>query len=114
MSRMDRVNQQIKKEVSLVIQQELADPRLKFVTITEAKVSKDLRHAKVFFSVLGKAKQVEDAEQGLESARGIIRKYVGQRMEMRHTPELFFVYDKTLEYSARIDETLREINDEIK
>lgn len=114
MSRMDRVNQQIKREISLIIQQELADPRVEFVSITECDVSKDLRNAKIMFSVLGDQQRHEEAQKGLDGARGKIRRLVGQRMKIRYTPELSFHYDKTVEESARIDQTLKEIHDEYK
>ena len=114
MARMEKVDRQLQKEISLIIQRELADPRLQFVTITHAQVSKDLRNAKVSFSVMGTAQDIEKAQHGLERASGLIRKYVGQRMDMRYTPELFFVYDDSLERSARIEATLKEINNELK
>ncbi len=112
MGRIDRVNQQVKREIGKIIQQELSDPRLQFVTITEVDVSRDLRNAKIRFSVLGEAEQIQAAKDGLESAKGMIRKLLGQQMNMRHTPELFFIYDQSIEMSARIEETLKEIHDE--
>lgn len=112
MSRLDKVNQQLIREISMIIQRELADPRLMFVTIIKADVSKDLRHAKIYYSVLGGQVKADIAQKSLDGARGIIRKYVGEQMKIRFTPELVFVYDDTLEFTARIDETLKEINDE--
>jgi ribosome-binding factor A len=82
------------------------------VTITEVKTSPDLRNAKVFYSVLGNAKQVADAKRALESARGMIRRLIGQRITIRYTPEFNFYYDQTLEKSARIEQALQEIKDE--
>lgn len=112
MGRIDRVNQQVKREVGKIIQQELSDPRLQFVTITEVDVSRDLRNAKIHFSVLGEAEQAQAAENSLEGAKGMVRKLLGQRMSMRHTPELFFIYDQSIAMSVRIEETLKEIHDE--
>ena len=114
MGRMDRINEQLRKEISIIIQRELGDPRFQFVTITKADVSKDLKFAKISFSVLGPPQKVEITKKGLEGARGLIRKYVGERMEMRYTPQLMFIYDRSLEFSARIEETLKEIHDELK
>ncbi len=111
MSRIERVSQQLKREISLIIQRELTDPRLEFVTITQVEVSRDLRQAKVFFSILGTALKRENAQEGLDGARGLIRKLVGQQIVMRHVPELTFIYDRSLEWSASIEETLREIKD---
>jgi len=112
MGRIDRVNQQVKREIGRIIQQELSDPRLEFVTITEVDVSRDLRNARIRFSVLGEDNQVQAAEQGLEGARGTIRKLLGQSMSLRNTPELFFIFDESVKMSVRIEETLKEIHDE--
>jgi ribosome-binding factor A len=112
MGRIDKINEQVKREIGKIIQQELGDPRLQFVTVTEVDVSRDLRYAKIRFSVLGEKRQLQDAEKSLEGAKGMIRRLLGRRMDMRHTPELFFVYDKSIEMSARIEETLKEIHDE--
>jgi ribosome-binding factor A len=109
---MERINQQVKREVGMIIHQELSDPRVQFVTITGADVSKDLRNGKISFSVLGDQNQVHAAQIGLDGAKGMIRKLLGQRMEIRNVPELFFVYDQSIEMSARIEETLKEIHDE--
>ena len=112
MGRIDRINQQVKREIGRILQRELGDPRLQFVTITEADVSRDLHNAKIHFSVLGKEHEVQTAQKGLEGAKGMIRRLLGQSMNLRHTPELFFIYDQSIEMSARIEETLKEIHDE--
>ncbi len=112
MERMDKINQMMKREVSDIIQKELKDPRLEFVTITEAKVTKDLQHAKIYYSVLGNQEKMEKAAEGLNSARGFVRKLVGQRIRMRYTPDIEFVFDQSIEYSARIEAALEEINHE--
>lgn len=112
MGRIDKVNHQVKREIGRIIQQELGDPRLEFVTITEVDVSKDLRHARVLFSVLGDHSQMAAAQNGLNGARGMVRKLLGKAMNLRYTPELIFVFDESVEKSARIEETLKEIHDE--
>ena len=112
MGRIDKINQQMKREISLILQRDLADPRFELVTIMNADVSRDLRHAKVYFSVLGPQMKIHDAQRAFDDARGKIRKYIGERMKMRFTPELLFVYDDSLEMSERIEKTLREIRDE--
>ena len=131
MDRIDRVNEQIKREIGVIIQQELADPRLRFVTITSVDVSRDLRTAKVYFSALagrlpsaegsspegtsvprggGDKPAAEAARQALQSATGIIRRRVGENVKMRYTPELHFIYDRSVEFSARVEQTLTEIH----
>ena len=112
MGRIERINQQVKREIGMIIQQELGDPRLQFVTITGVDVSKDLRHAKINFSVLGDQGQLHAAQDALERARGMIRRLLGQRMDIRHIPELFFSYDESIAISTRIEKKLKEIQDE--
>lgn len=109
MDRIDRVNEQLKREIGRIIQQELGDPRLTFVSVTKVQVSRDLRNAKVFFSVLGDSRTQEAAYQGLRNACGLIRRMVGQSVPMRYTPEIHFAYDKSIEYSAQIEKTLMDI-----
>ena len=112
MSRIDRINEQMKREISTIVHQELTDPRLAFVSITKVEVSKDLQHAKVFFSVLGNPDQVGKAEDALTNAKGAIRKMIGQRIRMRYTPDFIFIFDHSMEYSARIEETIKDIQNE--
>ena len=111
MARMEKVNQQIKKEIGYMIQYgQINDPRLTFVTITYVDCSKDLQHARVGFSVLSSnRKEIQKVQEGLSSARGFVRKLIGERIRLRYTPEIIFVHDNSLEYSSKIDQTLEEI-----
>lgn len=110
MDRIGRVNEQIKREIGLILQRELGDPRLQFVTITGVEVSRDLRTAKVYFSALGDKPAAEAARQALKSATGIIRRCVGENVKMRYTPEFHFFHDRSVELSARVEQTLMEIH----
>jgi len=112
MGRIEKVNQQIKKEISIILQRDMADPRFEFVSITQVDVSRDLRSARVLFSVLGDSRRAQAVQQGLDGARGMIRKLIGQRINIRYTPELSFFYDNSISYSDRIEKTLQEIHDE--
>lgn len=112
MSRIEKVNEQLRREISQTIQQDLADPRLQFVSITKVDASKDLRNARVYFSVLGNAKNKESAQKGLDSAKGILRKYIGQRMKMRYTPDLNFYFDDSINVSFTLEETIKEIHEQ--
>ena len=116
MNRMDKVNAQIKREIgTMILMGEINDPRLKFVTITYAQVSKDLQYAKVGFSILNNTpEEIKNVQQGLNSARGYVRKLIGERVKMRFTPEINFVYDHSMEYSDQIHRTLEEIKREHK
>ena len=109
MPRCEKVAHAIKREVSLIIHDELKDPRLGFVTITNVTVTPDLQHARIFFSVLGQDQEYERTQQALDSALGFIRRLIGQRIELRFVPELSFHQDRTGEYSVRIEEILQEI-----
>jgi ribosome-binding factor A len=109
MSRSNKVAEAIKKEVSLIIHDELKDPRLGFVTITDVELTQDLREAKIFFSVLGKEEEHKKTKLALDSALGFIRRLIGQRIRLRFVPEITFKEDRSSEYGARIEELLNQI-----
>lgn len=111
MARYERVAQALKKELSVIIHDELKDPRLGFVTITRVELTPDLRFAKVFFSVLGKEQDYIKTKKALDSALGFMRSLVTKRLQLRLAPELLFKEDKTQEYSVRIQQVLDEIKD---
>ena len=108
--RLDRVNQLIKEEVSTLLQRELKDPRLGFVTVTEVDTAKDLRQAKVFVSVLGGDEQWKASIAALTSARGFIRNWLRQHLDLRVTPELVFRPDRSMEHAARIQALLKGLH----
>lgn len=109
--RLDRVNQLLKEEVSLLLQRELKDPRLGFVTVTEVETSKDLRVAKVFVSVLGDEAQWASSLAALASARGFIRAWLRDHLDLRVTPDLDFRPDRSMEHAARIQSLLKRLGD---
>lgn len=109
--RKDKVQDALQKEVSNIINNELKDPRLGFVTLTSVDVTEDLRHAKIYFSVLGKEEDYKKTKEALDSATGYIRKLIGERIELRFVPELMFKEDKSSIYSVRIEEVLNEIKE---
>jgi len=112
MGRMERVNEQMRREIGTMLQQDFQDPRLKLVTILHVDVSKDLRHAVVFYSVLGEEKKIQEVGAVLERLRGYVRKLVGERISMRYTPEIRFEYDQSVAYGAQIEKTIQEIHDQ--
>lgn len=113
MDRMDKVNQQLKREISNIIQSGgVKDPRVSFVTVQYVKTSRDLRHAHVGVSALtGKEEDIQSSLKGLNSAAGFIRSLVGQRIRMRNTPELTFVYDEAIDHSFKMDAIFNEIHE---
>ena len=109
--RLDRVNQLIKEEISTLLQRELKDPRLGFVTVTGVETSKDLRVAKVFVSVLGDEGQWTASLAALASARGFVRNWLRQHLDLRVTPEVDFRADHSMEHAARIQSLLKQVQD---
>ncbi len=107
--RASRVGEQIKKELSQIIQQELKDPRIGFVTVTAVEMSGDLAQAKVYVGIMGDKEQQESTLEGLEKARGFIRSEVGSRVPLRYTPELIFKLDQSLEHGQHISKLLEEV-----
>ncbi|WP_274651502.1 30S ribosome-binding factor RbfA [Paenibacillus humicola] len=108
--RVGRVGEQLKKELSHIIQTELKDPRIGFITVTGVEVTSDLSQARVYLSVLGSDDQKEETLKALARGTGFIRTELGKRMRLRHTPELLFKFDSSIEYGSRIESLLGEIN----
>src|SRR5262245_54145190 len=112
--RMEKVNALMKREISSMLQTDFHDSRFTFVTVTQVVVSPDLHQARVSFTVLGDEGQVQRTAEDLNRVRGFIRKMVGERIRLRYTPEIEFVYDKSVEYSDRIERTIQEIHDSLE
>lgn len=111
MSRHDRVREAIKKEASIIIHDQLKDPRLGFVTVTDVELTQDFRYAKIFFSVLGKEEEHKKTQEALDSALGYIRMLIAQRLKLRFAPEIVFREDRSAEYGSKIEEVLNEIKE---
>jgi ribosome-binding factor A len=107
-----RLGDQIREELSNLIRQALKDPRIGFVSIVKVEVAGDLRHAKVFASVLGDEKQKKDSLKGLVSASGFLRSELGKILQLRYTPELHFVLDESIEHGTRIAQLLVQVQKE--
>ena len=112
--RPERISEQIKEEVSLIIAGEMSDPRLGFVTVTDAKVSPDLRYAKIFVSILGTEDEVAQSLDTLNHASGFIRSQLGAALRIRRIPELHFAFDDTISTAARIEEILTEEGEKLR
>jgi len=111
MSRQEKLAQAIKKEISGIIQEELKDPRLGFMTITAVELTPDYKYANVFFSVLGQEQDYKKAKNALNSALGFIRRLIAQRIRFRFVPEIVFKEDKSCEYGFKIEKILNEIKE---
>jgi ribosome-binding factor A len=105
---MRRVNEAVREVVSTVVANELKDPRVGFVTVTAVKTSPDLRHARVYVSVLGDEQQRTETLEGLVSSRGYVQRRVASELRLKNTPQLDFRYDDSTDRGIRITELLRE------
>jgi ribosome-binding factor A len=112
MSRVDKVAEEIKREVGMIILEELKDPRLGFTTITHVELTPDLRFARIFFSVYGSPEQWKGTQTGLDHAAGFIRRLLGERLNLRFVPEVVFKEDHSSEYSVIIEQQLESIKQE--
>jgi ribosome-binding factor A len=107
--RPERVREFVKEQVSDIIQHHVKDPRIGFVSVTAVELSGDLRHAKIFVSVLGDAQAKTDTMAGLQSAQGYVRGELGRRLQMRFTPEISFRLDESIERGTRVVTLIREV-----
>src|SRR5919205_994561 len=106
--RMRRVNESIRQVLSEGVGQ-LKDPRIGFVTITGVETSPDLRHARVYVSVLGNERKRERALEGLQAAHGVLQARLGRELRMKRTPQLAFEYDPTVERGVRMTQLIDEL-----
>ena len=111
-TRMIRINDEIKKEVSTILRGELKDPRVGVITsVLKVDTANDLKYCKIFVSILGDDEKKEEVMQVLNRASGFVRSLIAKRINLRVTPEIKFILDDSLEYSFKIDKIIREIND---
>lgn len=108
--RAERLGELVLAEISRLITREIKDPRIGFVTFTRVDMSDDLRHAKVFASIIGSAPEKARTLQGLSSATGYIRRHLGRALHLRYTPEITFLLDESLEHGAKIAQLLRQLD----
>jgi ribosome-binding factor A len=106
--RTDRLNEQLRQEITLLVRDEVRDPRVGLATITAVQTSPELDHAKVYFTTLGEAEEREEVLAGLRSAAPFLRRELGKRMHVRRVPELHFEIDRVLEEAQKIERLLSE------
>lgn len=107
--RTNRLEEEIREEVAKIIAGELKDPRIGFVTVTGVQLTPDLRHARINVGVLGDQAAREKSLAGLRQASGFVRRELGKRLRIRHTPEVAFQYDKGLDATDRVARLLDEV-----
>ncbi len=110
-SRPERVAEAIHQELSILFQQKVRDSRLSGVCVSKVQMSPDLRQAKVYYSTL-EGSSASSAQKGLERARGFLRSHIAKKMNLRHTPDLVFFYDKQHKEIERLDQLFVQINQE--
>jgi len=106
--RSERLGEEVREEVARIIAEGLKDPRIGFVTVTRVDLTADLRNARVYVGVLGDQSQKDKTLAGLRQAAGFIRRELGRRIRVRHTPELEFKYDSGLDATDRVAALLEE------
>lgn len=111
-SRADRVSGLIQEILSDLLTRDIHDPRLKMATITNVKMSADLKMARIYFSIYGGGSKAEDAARGFKSARGFIKRNLAPRLGLRYMPDLVFFYDESFDYGSHIDTLLKKLTAE--
>jgi len=109
--RPERLAEAIKKEVAELLRDEMKDPRVGFVSLTAVQVSKDLRYADIYVSVLGEKAEQNASMKALESAQGFIRSELGRRIRLRYTPEINFKLDQSITQGVRLIKLMDEVRE---
>jgi ribosome-binding factor A len=105
-----RIGDQLLREIADLLLRKVRDPRIRGATLTGVRLSNDLRHARVYFSVMGNREDLERTQAGLDSAKGFIKKEIGYRMDLKYMPDITFEHDPSLEkgeYMERLFEKLK-------
>ena len=108
-ARSDRVSGHIQKALSDILLKKIKDPRLEFATITNVKMSRDLRVARIYFTITGDKKSAEEALEGFKSAIGYVKRTLAGQLGLRYMPELKFFYDESFDYGSHIDKILKDV-----
>ena len=108
--KIERLNNLIMREVSIILEREVKDRGIEFVTVTAVKTTSDLSFSKIYVTILNDDKK-DEIMKSLKGASGFIRKTLADRIEVRHIPKLEFVYDESIEYGKRIEYKIKEIHE---
>jgi len=112
-NRVRRVAEQIKKDIGGIINYEIKDPGVARITsVTDVSLSRDLRYAAVYVSIYGSDQEKQETLQALNRAAGFIRSEIGKRIRLRHTPEINFRLDTSIEYGAYIEKVIKSLKEE--
>jgi ribosome-binding factor A len=111
-SRTARVGEQVRNEIAKLLAISVRDPAIGFITITRATVTADLQQARVYYTTMGDEKARRETQRGLERARPMIRRHLGSRLRLRRVPELQFFFDESVGHQDRVEQILRELEQE--
>ncbi len=110
--RVERIQEQVREEVSQMLQNEVRDPGVGLVTVTRAKVTGDLSLARVYWTIIGDANERKKTQKALERASGYIRHLLAERLTLRRSPEVKFIFDESVAAQDRIEQIIQEIHAE--
>ncbi len=114
-NRISRINDEMLKELSMIIRGELKDPRIGAMTsVIRVDTTQDLKFCKIYISVLGDDAEKENVMKGLKAATGFIRRLLAQRVNLRHTPELIFKLDESAEYAIKMETLMSQISKDLQ
>ena len=108
-ARSDRVSGQIQKVLSEILLKKIKDPRLENASITDVRMSRDLRIARIYFVTSGNKKNIEEALEGFKSAIGYVKRTLARQLGLRYMPDLKFFYDESFDYGSHIDKVLKAV-----
>lgn len=109
--RKPRLQDLVREEIASILQQEITDPGIGFITLIDVRLSDDLKHAKVYYSVYGDEEQKQKTGEALKRARGYIRHILGERIKFKFVPDLTFIFDTDQERVMRIEGLIRKVSD---
>ncbi len=108
--RAQRLSEEIKREISGILRSCVKDPRVtSLLSITQVEVSRDLGYARVYVSMFGNEQEREKAIEGLERAKGFVKRELGKKLKLRSTPEITFLLDDSIEYGSHINQLLKKV-----
>jgi ribosome-binding factor A len=108
-SRPERLGDQVRAELCALLQRSVRDPAVQLVTVTHVRMTRDLQHARVYYTTLGEPTTRQETARGLRRAGPFLRGQLGRRLQVRHVPELTFVYDESIEREQRVAQILEEL-----
>ena len=108
--KIERLNHAFQEQISIILMREIKDENIKFVTITGVETTSDLSFSKIYYTVLNESKK-QETEEALKKAAPFIRTKLAERVDIRHTPELKFIFDNSISYGNHIEKIIEEIHE---